>query len=76
MAANERKLLQRGYFSFIATVVNNNVTEFLRNQDPGNLNQVILTVIEGAVEIPDPQSQNLCFSILKKLVEIWGKHPI
>ena len=40
VAANERKLLQRGYFSFIATVVNNNVTEVLQNQGscfPSNL---------------------------------------
>ncbi|KAK2148689.1 hypothetical protein LSH36_487g04031 [Paralvinella palmiformis] len=72
VAANERKLLQRGYFSFIATVVNNNVTEVLQNQDPANLSRVLMTVIEGAVEIPDPQTQKLCFSILKRLVEVWG----
>ena len=28
----ERKLLQRGYFTFISTLVNNNVTEVLSNQ--------------------------------------------
>ena len=28
----EKKLLQRGYFSFLVTLVNNNVTEVLSNQ--------------------------------------------
>jgi len=28
----ERKLLQRGYFTFISTLVNNNVTEVLSDQ--------------------------------------------
>ena len=32
VAAVEKRMLQRGYFSFIATLVNNNVTEVLSNQ--------------------------------------------
>ena len=32
VAATEKKMLQRGYFSFIANLVNNNVTEVLSNQ--------------------------------------------
>ncbi len=32
VAANERKMLQRGYFSFLGTLVNNNVLEVLSNQ--------------------------------------------
>ena len=32
VAANEKKMLQRGYFSFIATLVNTNVPEVLSNQ--------------------------------------------
>ena len=37
-----------------------------------SLRQVLLTVIEGAVELADPQSQKTCFVILKKLVEVWA----
>ena len=32
VAATEKKMLQRGYFSFLATIVNNNVTEVLSGQ--------------------------------------------
>ena len=32
VAANEKKMLRRGYFGFISGLVNNNVTEVLSNQ--------------------------------------------
>ena len=38
-----------------------------------NLEQVLLTVIQGAVEIPDPTGQKSCFTILKRLIELWGE---
>lgn len=40
--------------------------------DMENLRQVLFTVIQGAVEIPDPQGQKACFSILRRLVEVWA----
>ena len=107
-AASDKRLLQRSYFSFIATLVNNNVQEVLSNQgkillhllffwklcieclvflkerklskysmifvaESNNLQQVLLTIIQGAVDLPDPTGQKICFSILKKLIEFWGK---
>ncbi|BFZ08391.1 hypothetical protein BsWGS_11430 [Bradybaena similaris] len=70
-SAEEKKLLQRGYFLFLATIVCN-CLDVLRLQDVQNLNQVLMSIIQGAVEIPDPQSQKSCFSTLRKLVELWG----
>ncbi len=32
-----------------------------------------MTIIQGAVDIPDPTGQKSCFSILKKLIDLWGK---
>lgn len=37
-----------------------------------NLHQVLLTVIEGGVEIADPQGQKVCFAILRRLIELWA----
>lgn len=37
VAANERRMLQRGYYSFLATLANNNVADVLANQ--GQLRQ-------------------------------------
>ncbi|XP_067120441.1 exportin-T-like isoform X2 [Centruroides vittatus] len=71
-AQRERQLLQRSYFLFIAAVVTNNVTEVIASQDMQNLEQVLLTIIQGAVDFPDPVAQKTCFSILKKMVELWG----
>ncbi len=41
--------------------------------DAQNLQQVLLTIIQGAVDIPDPLGQKTCFSTLRRLVELWGK---
>ncbi|XP_059146732.1 exportin-T-like isoform X2 [Physella acuta] len=70
-SAEEKKLLQRGYFLFLSTIVCNCV-DVLKAQELPNLTQVLMSLIHGAVELPDPQSQKCCFSTLKKLVEIWG----
>lgn len=69
---NDRKMLQRGYFSFISALVTNNVAQVLSNQSSQDLHQVLMTVIRGAVDIPDPVGQKTCFSILRKTVELWG----
>lgn len=37
------------------------------------MERVLFTVIQGAVEYPDPIAQKTCFIILSKLVELWGK---
>lgn len=71
-AQNERQLLQRSYFLFISVIVSNNITEVMATQSMQNLEQVLLTVIQGAVDFPDPVAQKTCFSILKKMVELWG----
>lgn len=38
-----------------------------------NVERVLVTVIQGAVEYPDPIAQKTCFIILSKLVELWGE---
>ncbi|XP_035825468.1 exportin-T isoform X2 [Aplysia californica] len=75
VSAEEKKLLQRGYFLFLATIVSN-CLDVLKAQEMQNLNQVLMSIISGAVELPDPQSQKSCFSILKKLIEVWGKEGL
>ena len=49
---------------------------FCSPADTANFQQVLLTLIQGAVEIPDPQGQKTCFNILKRLVEVWGESPL
>ncbi|ODM97182.1 Exportin-T [Orchesella cincta] len=71
-AQRERQLLRRQYFQFIAAIVTNNVTDVLSAQDPNVLNEVMMTVIQGSVDFPDPVAQKACFSILKKLVDLWA----
>lgn len=38
-----------------------------------HVERVLVTVIQGAVDYPDPIAQKTCFIILSKLVELWGK---
>ncbi|XP_058047188.1 exportin-T isoform X2 [Ahaetulla prasina] len=37
-----------------------------------NVEHVLFTIIQGAVDYPDPIAQKTCFIILSKLVELWG----
>ena len=50
----ERQTLQRAYFSFIAAIINSSLMEVLAAQDPANLQQVLVSLVQGAVEYPDP----------------------
>lgn len=71
-ALKEKQLLQRSYYLFLATIVNTNILDVLSNQDPNNVKEILLSIVGGAVEIPDPQGQKTCFIIFNKLVEVWG----
>lgn len=42
---------------------------------PENIERVVFTIIQGAVDFPDPIAQKTCFIILSKLVELWGEEP-
>ncbi|XP_052780847.1 exportin-T-like [Mya arenaria] len=72
VASMERLLLQRGYYQFLATIVTNDVLDVLKHQDASNLEHVLMTIVRGATDMPDPSSQKTCFNILKRLVEAWG----
>lgn len=50
----EKQLLQRNYFQFIAAVVTNNISEVLNAQESQFLEQVMISIIRGAVDFPDP----------------------
>ncbi|CAH3177373.1 unnamed protein product [Porites lobata] len=71
-AAKEKETLRRSYFLFIAAVVTNDVTVVLTSQSPQDIHQVLMTLIQGGVEYPDPVAQKISFNILRKLVELWG----
>ncbi|KAF6021808.1 XPOT [Bugula neritina] len=68
---SDRKLLRRGYFTFIANLITSNLTQVIKNQDGATVEQVLTTVIQGCSDLPDPSSQKVCFNILKNLVEQW-----
>lgn len=71
-AVKEKETLRRSYFLFVGAVVTNDVTVVLTSQTPHDLHQVLLTLIQGGVEFPDPVAQKISFNILRKLVELWG----
>ncbi|PFX29322.1 Exportin-T [Stylophora pistillata] len=71
-AVKEKETLRRSYFLFVGAVVTNDVTGVLTSQTPQDLHQVLLTLIQGGVEFPDPVAQKISFNILRKLVELWG----
>ncbi|XP_029201596.2 exportin-T-like [Acropora millepora] len=68
----EKETLRRSYFLFVAAIVTNDVTSVLTSQNCQDLDQVLMTLIQGAVEFPDPVAQKISFNILRKLVELWG----
>ncbi|MEE6480433.1 hypothetical protein FKM82_012568 [Ascaphus truei] len=71
-AALDKQMLRRSYFAFLQTVTGCGMNEVIANQGAENVERVLFTVIQGAVEYPDPIAQKTCFIILSKLVELWG----
>ncbi|XP_033882929.1 exportin-T isoform X3 [Acipenser ruthenus] len=71
-AALEKQMLRRSYFAFLQTVAGSGMSEIIGNQGVENVERVLFTVIQGAVDFPDPIAQKTCFIILSKLVELWG----
>ncbi|XP_055768265.1 exportin-T-like isoform X4 [Salvelinus fontinalis] len=71
-AALEKQMLRRSYFTFIQTITSSGMNEVLANQGAENVERVLFTIIQGAVDFPDPIAQKSCFIILSKLVELWG----
>nr|XP_033813574.1 exportin-T isoform X3 [Geotrypetes seraphini] len=71
-AALEKQMLRRSYFAFLQSVSGSGMSEVIGNQGVENVERVLFTVIQGAVEYPDPIAQKTCFVILSKLVELWG----
>ncbi|KAK1906570.1 Exportin-T [Dissostichus eleginoides] len=71
-AALEKQMLRRSYFTFIQTVAGSGMNEVMANQGAENIERVVFTIIQGAVDFPDPIAQKSCFIILSKLVELWG----
>nr|XP_032644790.1 exportin-T [Chelonoidis abingdonii] len=71
-AALEKQMLRRSYFAFLQTVTGSGMSEVIANQDAENVERVLFTIIQGAVDYPDPIAQKTCFIILSKLVELWG----
>lgn len=47
---------------------------FAVNPGAENIERVVFTIIQGAVDFPDPIAQKTCFIILSKLVELWGEN--
>ncbi|KAM9823831.1 exportin-T [Neosynchiropus ocellatus] len=72
VAALEKQMLRRSYFTFIQTVAGSGMNEVMANQGAENIERVVFTIIQGAVDFPDPVAQKTCFIILSKLVELWG----
>ncbi|XP_057710617.1 exportin-T isoform X2 [Corythoichthys intestinalis] len=71
-AALEKQMLRRSYFAFVLTVAGSGMNEVLVNQGAENVERVVFTIIQGAVDFPDPVAQKTCFAILARLVELWG----
>ncbi|EDL24422.1 mCG114193 [Mus musculus] len=74
-AALEKQMLRRSYFAFLQTVTGSGMSEVIANQGAENVERVLVTIIQGAVDYPDPIAQKTCFIILSKLVELWGVLP-
>ncbi|KAM8973124.1 exportin-T isoform 2-T2 [Pelodytes ibericus] len=71
-AALDKQMLRRSYFAFLQTVTGSGMNEVIANQGAENVERVLFTVIQGAVDYPDPIAQKTCFIILSKLVELWA----
>ncbi|XP_047735709.1 exportin-T [Hyalella azteca] len=70
--ARQKRTLLRGYYVFLSTVVSSGLLPLLASLAARLLDQVLLSVVHGAVEFPDPAAQKICFALLRKIIEEWG----
>jgi exportin-T len=70
-ALRDYQSLQRCYFLFLNSIATNNITEVIA-KGCNNLEEVLGTLVQGAVSFPDPAVQKLCFGVLKRLIDLWG----
>ncbi|KAL7641021.1 UNVERIFIED_CONTAM: hypothetical protein RMT77_008158 [Armadillidium vulgare] len=68
-----RKALPKSYYLFLNTILSNGLSDVLSSHDPALLHQVLMSVVQGAVEFEDPSTQKNCFLLMKQLTEIWGE---
>lgn len=68
----ERQHLQKAYFLFISSVTGNGLANIIAQQNSQSMQEVLGSVIQGALVFPDPAVQKVCFGILKNLVEAWA----
>jgi hypothetical protein len=40
------------------------------------LEEVLGTLVQGAVSFPDPAVQKLCFGVLKRLIDLWAQEGV
>lgn len=73
-----RTLLQRNYYLFLTTIISNNLIDVIAALESNILHQVLMSIVQGAIEFPDPVAQKNCFVILRRLTEAWcdkNDHP-
>ncbi|XP_033110914.1 exportin-T-like [Anneissia japonica] len=75
-ARRDKQSLQKGYFNFLQVLVIHDLAEVMSNQEQQNFEQILLTIVEGAIESQDPVAQKTCFNILKRLNDVWGSKSV
>ncbi|XP_062522258.1 exportin-T-like [Corticium candelabrum] len=71
-AQKDCQLLHKGYFTFLSALIANGFSQVIADQVPENVHQVLSTLVQGAVDFPDPSTQKTCFACLRRLVDVWG----
>ena len=65
--------LKKGYFNFLLTVFNTNLTNvFIDERNRLHFPNILQSVISCSSEIQDPALPKFCFNILVKMIEEWA----
>uniref|UniRef100_A0A6A7FWH1 Exportin-T n=3 Tax=Hirondellea gigas TaxID=1518452 RepID=A0A6A7FWH1_9CRUS len=70
--ARQRRYLQRYYYALFTTLASHDLAPVLTTLDQQLLDQILMSVIQGAVEFPDPSAQKSCFITLRHLIKCWA----
>ncbi|XP_075252322.1 exportin-T-like isoform X2 [Convolutriloba macropyga] len=65
-----RSQLKRSFFTFINTILHNEAFPVISGKGQDVVWMVLMSVADGALHFPDPVTQKLCFTILKKFIEV------
>jgi hypothetical protein len=70
------QLLYKSYFQLLVNIVNNDLIDIITFQSAENVYKIFNTLIHGAQSTSAFDTAKICFQIIRKFVNVYGKFSL